>query len=215
MKISCVYKITNKINNKVYVGSTCNYIKRITSHKNLLIKNKHSNDHLQSSWNKYGSNSFEFSIIEHIEPEKLIKLETNYIELYKSSDRELGYNQQKPSNSRAGFEHTEESKEKISQNRSGISHTNKTKQQISQTMKKVVLSRNPESYKKMAHTKKNKPIPKLYKKVRCLELDKVFNSIQEAASELKLQRTGISMVLSGKISRTGGFTFERVNHVWI
>lgn len=209
MKISCIYKIVNLKNEKVYVGSTRSYIKRIASHKNLLIKNKHPNSYLQSSWNKYGSEYFEFSIIENAEPEKLIKLETSYIKLFKSDDRKLGYNQQKPSNSRAGFEHTNESKQKISKSRSGIYHSKIAKQQISQSMKKIVVNRPQSSYDKMANTKRNRPIPSLYKKVKCVELDKVFNSIKEAAEQLNLHRTGISMVLNGTMQKTGGYTFER------
>ena len=210
MKISCVYKIVNIKNNKIYIGSTRSYVKRITSHKNLLIKNKHPNSYLQSSWNKYGSDCFKFSIIEQIEPEKLIKLETDYIQLYKSNNRELGYNQQKPSNSRAGFEHTLQSKQKMSEALKGNKHSSITKAQISQSMKLIANKRPQSSYKKMAKTKKNKPIPSLYKKVKCIELDVIYNSIKEAAEQLSIHRTAISMVLSGILKTTGGYTFERV-----
>ncbi len=210
MKISCVYKITNKVNNKIYIGSTRNYIKRITSHKNLLIKNKHPNSYLQNSCNKYGIDCFEFSIIENIEPQSLIKSETKHISLNKSDNREFGYNQQKPSNSRAGFEHSNSTKNKISNSMINKVRSEITKQQISQSMKQVASKRSSSSYKKMAKTKQNKPIPSLYKKVKCIELNKIYNSIKEAAKELELQRTGISLVLNGTIQSTGGYTFERV-----
>lgn len=210
MKISCVYKIINKVNNKIYIGSTRNYIKRITSHRNLLIKNKHPNPYLQNSCNKYGIDCFEFSIIETIEPQFLIKSETKFILLNKSDNREFGYNQQMASSSRAGLEHSNDTKRKISNSMINKVRSETTKQQISESMKKAATKRQQSSYDKMAKTKLNKPIPSLYKKVKCLELNRVYNSIKEAALELKLQRTGISMVLNGTMQTTGGYTFERV-----
>lgn len=210
MKICCVYKIINIKNNKIYIGSTKNYNKRLTSHKSLLVRNKHSNLHLQSAWNAYNGNSFQFEIIQECSIENLIKLETENIIKYKSCDSNFGYNQEEPSKSRAGFEHTSITKDKISHKMSGNIHSESTKLQISLKMKKVAKNRSIDSYKKMAATKKNKPIPSLYKKVKCLELNLVFNSIKEAAEKLNLHRTGISMVLNGTMQTTGGLTFERV-----
>lgn len=63
--MACVYKIENKINGKLYIGSTCkSFNKRRGEHLCSLIKNYHFNKHLQSAWNKYGENNFEFIIIE-------------------------------------------------------------------------------------------------------------------------------------------------------
>lgn len=54
-----VYKITNKISGKFYIG----YTKDINSHITSLIYNNHMNDKLQSSYNKYGIRNFTFEII--------------------------------------------------------------------------------------------------------------------------------------------------------
>lgn len=60
-----VYLITNLENNKIYVGSTINSFKeRWMAHIQKLRSNKHSNQYLQSSFNKYGENKFKFSILE-------------------------------------------------------------------------------------------------------------------------------------------------------
>lgn len=211
MKISCVYRIYNKISNKSYIGSTVNWQKRKTSHINQLRKSKHYNRHLQSAWNKYGEQVFEFAILEEIEPSRLINAEINFIELYRAHIRDFGYNEKSPNSSRAGLVHSAESLEKISKNRTGIGHKEHIKKQISESLVKVAKNRSQVQYDKMAATKKGKPIPSLNKKVKCVELDKIFNSIQEAANELKVHRTGISMVLNGTMNKTGGYSFIRVD----
>lgn len=63
-KISCVYKIVNTVNNKIYVGSTLNFQFRKNQHLSRLRHNMHANPHLQNSWNKYGESAFRFEIIE-------------------------------------------------------------------------------------------------------------------------------------------------------
>ncbi len=50
------YKIVNKINNKIYYGSS----KHIKKHKSQLKNNKHHCLYLQRAYNKYGANNFEY-----------------------------------------------------------------------------------------------------------------------------------------------------------
>ena len=60
-----IYLIKNKINNKVYIGQTVrNLRKRINEHKADFISQKHTNKYLLKSFNKYGWDNFEFSIID-------------------------------------------------------------------------------------------------------------------------------------------------------
>lgn len=60
-----IYQILNKNNEKRYIGSTSeSFKKRFNLHKHHLRNNKHKNSHLQYSWNKYGEDAFEFSILE-------------------------------------------------------------------------------------------------------------------------------------------------------
>lgn len=58
-----IYKITNKINNKVYIGKTKNSIKSRFSKHLKNAKNK-VNRHLYDSMNHYGYDNFEISLIE-------------------------------------------------------------------------------------------------------------------------------------------------------
>lgn len=79
-KIPCIYKITNTVNEKFYIGSCINFNRRKAFHKFTLRKGKHCNKYLQKSWNKYTEDSFKFEIIEHCTKENLIKREQYYID---------------------------------------------------------------------------------------------------------------------------------------
>jgi|APSaa5957512622_1039677.scaffolds.fasta_scaffold69422_2 group I intron endonuclease len=61
---SGVYKITNNVNGKFYIGSSNNVYRRFNSHLSSLRSNSHSNEILQRSWNKYGEDNFSFAILE-------------------------------------------------------------------------------------------------------------------------------------------------------
>lgn len=60
-----IYQIKNKKNGKVYIGSSIELSKRLYHHRCVLNNNTHKNNHLQNAWNKYGEESFEFTIIEY------------------------------------------------------------------------------------------------------------------------------------------------------
>lgn len=63
-----IYKITNLINNKVYIGKTNNSERRWKDHQRLafLVDNKEYNKILYQAIRKYGLNNFKFEIIEEI-----------------------------------------------------------------------------------------------------------------------------------------------------
>lgn len=92
-KICGIYMIKNSINNKIYIGKSVDINKRWRDHRIALCDNSHYNEYLQRAWNKYGSDSFEFSIIEECQADELNELEIYYIvECYKSYDPNFGYN---------------------------------------------------------------------------------------------------------------------------
>ena len=77
-----VYTITCLADNKMYVGSTTvSFSKRWGDHKSMLNNNKHTNIHLQRVWNKYGSDSFLFEILETCKPELVLGLEQFWINM--------------------------------------------------------------------------------------------------------------------------------------
>lgn len=82
---SGVYIIRNLVNNKVYIGKSKNVKQRKNAHFNALKLNKHNNQHLQNSYNKYGKDNFQFDVIEYCEESLLPTKEMYYIELYKNN----------------------------------------------------------------------------------------------------------------------------------
>lgn len=70
---SGIYRITNIVNNKKYIGSAAVTIrKRLNHHIAMLDVNKHKNEYLQHSWNKYGRDNFIFEIVEVVENKDLL-----------------------------------------------------------------------------------------------------------------------------------------------
>lgn len=107
MEVVCgIYKIENLINHKSYIGQSVDIYGRWYDHKWELNNNKHKNQHLLRSWNKYGYENFEFTIIEECDKSKLNEREIYWIDYYKSFD--IGYNQTKGGDGCTGKIWTEE-----------------------------------------------------------------------------------------------------------
>jgi len=114
-KIKAVYQIRNKINNKVYVGSSSNVKHRWHVHLYRLKQGKHHSEHLQNAWHKYGEENFVFEILEVVEnTQELITKEQKWIDNTKCFDNENGYNTCIIAGSRAGVPVSENTKSKIS-----------------------------------------------------------------------------------------------------
>lgn len=98
--ISGIYKITNKINNMFYIGSSTDCFRRFYQHINSLEKSKHINKQLQNAYNKYGKEFFTFEVVQEIERPKGITTKTfqsNYLfpseyEIINQYDFNLLYN---------------------------------------------------------------------------------------------------------------------------
>lgn len=80
---SGIYKITNIVNNKFYIGSSKNLYKREKQHFTLLKNNKNHCKLLQRAYNKYGKESFKFEILALCPLEYLFKLEQWFVNNFK------------------------------------------------------------------------------------------------------------------------------------
>ena len=115
-----IYKITNSITGKIYIGSSIDIDLRIKNHFKCLRGNYHRNNHLQLSFNKYSEINFVWEVICECEKDELLKKETEYILKYKSFDRKVGYNILiNAEHSRLGIKHSQETKNKISEKQKG------------------------------------------------------------------------------------------------
>ena len=127
MSVSGIYKIINKSNSKYYVGSSVNIYRRWQRHKSQLEKQCHNNKHLQSSWNKWSKNNFEWTIIEECPKEKLVETEQKYLNIAKN-EQDKCYNQLFLSYSSLGFKYSEESKLRLSLSHRGKIMSEESKQ---------------------------------------------------------------------------------------
>lgn len=86
-----IYKITNMVNNKIYIGKTLNSIeKRWKEHKNEYQKERVEKRPLYSAMKKYGIDNFEISLVEECTEDNFSEREKYWIEFYGSF--KYGYN---------------------------------------------------------------------------------------------------------------------------
>jgi group I intron endonuclease len=86
-----IYKITNSVNNKVYIGKTiCTLCSRINKHKYDSIR---KNSYLYTAIRKYGWDCFSCNILEKcVDRGHLNEREIYWIDLYDSTNKKNGYN---------------------------------------------------------------------------------------------------------------------------
>lgn len=89
-----VYKITNNITGKFYIGSTVNIKTRMQCHFRTLKSGVHHNKYLQNSYNKHGDKAFDSEIIyagdHYIELEQLVLQEIDKTKAYNISKQACG-----------------------------------------------------------------------------------------------------------------------------
>lgn len=89
-----IYKITNNINGKIYIGQSIDIDKRWREHKRRAqVPNKEYEKYLYRAFRKYGIDNFTFEILEECSRDQLNDRENYYILLYKSNDDYYGYNE--------------------------------------------------------------------------------------------------------------------------
>jgi len=199
-----IYKITNLINNKIYIGQT--------NGKNPYYKG--GGNILKLAYKKYGKINFKMETIIEGNFNKLIldRLEEYYINSYNSTNSEIGYNIAKGATIK-GIKMSKNTSNKIrianigNKNASG-KRSNITK--LKMRMSKLGTKQSEEHIKniklakiKNKENKSYKYIPKLYKRksIICLNINTnekiIFESLMEASRNLNIGRTSIGNNLKG------------------
>jgi group I intron endonuclease len=179
-----IYKITNTINNKCYIGQSIqtNNI-RLNNHRYLLRVNRHSNPYLQSAWNFYGEGAFVFEKIKFAQStDELDLLEKQLIQEHSSDNRQFGYNIFSGGHHQHGV--PDEVRRKIGNANRGNTHTDEQKQKWAKEKRiydysTPILSPEGTSY--------------------------VVNNVKEFSRENKLEIAAVRRVLQGKYYCTNGW----------
>ena len=178
-----IYKYTNKVNGKVYIGRTC---QTLEARANGSGKGYKYCTYFYNAIKKYGWDSFEGEILEEgLNDKEAGKRELYYINLFDSTNGDKGYNL-RDSDYRT---YKDETREKMRIAQTGKKLSEEARRKISESNRRRGM---PESLKKklLAANTGRKPTPETTEKIRQGNLGKVIS--QET-------REKISKNLKGKM----------------
>ena len=143
-----IYKITNKLNGKVYIGQSINIEKRWNQHINAK-----DNFVIHNAIKKYGEENFKFEVLLECPAEMLDVWERDMIALYDCISPN-GYNLTEGG---GRCKCSEETKKKMSEAHKGMHHSEETRLKMSNIRKGVKLKPHSEETKiKMSKAHKGK-----------------------------------------------------------
>jgi len=202
-----IYAIINKVNGKMYIGSSINLRKRKSTHFNNLKNNRHGNNYLQRSYNKYGKNNFILKTLLFCDKEDLLFYEQRAIDVYNVCNDKYGYNILITAGSRLGSKASKESKKKMSESQTGKKKSEETKKKMGESQKGKKMSiesrkKMSESHKGIGHTEKTrKKLSRLNKgRKHTEETKKKMRESRKGKKFSEETRKKISKSLKGKKS---------------
>lgn len=145
-----IYKLTNLINGKIYIGKSINLKRRMAEHK---CCNKHYP--IQLAIKKHGWHNFKLEFLclfDVVNRAQLLDEEAKYIKQFKSTNREIGYNLCQFGTDSIGFtfrRHTLESKAKLSKALKGRKFSQEHKNNMSKS--RLGMKYRPETQKRWEH----------------------------------------------------------------
>lgn len=187
MKSNEVYKITNKITNKIYIGIT-NQGSGARYRHHWYESRIGEPSPIHRSMAKYGEKNFTLEIIDFADTyDELKEKEKYWIKQYNSTDRKVGYNLTEGGDGTFGRVHSEETKEKIRKKALGRKASEETKRKMSKSRKGKCTDKQKEHLTKLQEQCKMK----VYQYSKTGDFMAEYNSIVEACEANKLNRDTI------------------------
>ena len=214
-----IYKITNKINGKAYIGQTTDYQRRFREHRNKggdLEPNKI----LYKAFDKYGIDNFEFEVIEDLTKD-YNEREKYWIHYYNTLNPN-GYNMieggtNPPLHIGEDSPYAEHTQEQINQIKDLLKNTDQTFEEIAQLYNYSVSSILKINNGKIWYNKQDKyPIRvdnrnKKYYKDRALNIiEDLLNtnlSQRQIAQKYGVSRSCVTMINIGENNKQPGLTY--------
>lgn len=198
--MACIYKITNLINNKVYIGQTIEALeKRFCKHSSNSRSNRdcYKQIYFYKAIKRYGLNNFIPEIIVEGNYNKLLlnDLEKHFIRLYNSNNPSKGYNSTIGGDS-STYIRTPEIKIRISESLKGHSYNKGIKKSQSHKIKvRNSMLKLYENGYRMGSCK--------YCYIYDLNnnLIKKYNTVTEAGKDLKIARQKLFKMSNGESHR--------------
>lgn len=198
-----IYKATCLISNRAYIGQT----------KRTLDKRRKEHEQMKGDYSfhkalkKYGLDNFVWEIIEECPDDQLDSREIYWVNYYNTYYE--GYNSTKGGDNANSLDNWRQTHEKeVQQNAlNGLKYAQQYRQKF------------PEEFSKQLTKAREKAIQSCSKKVCCVELNIIFNSLSEAErwSQTSQNPNGrrcahqhISKVCSGKRKTAGGYTWKYI-----
>ena len=195
---SCIYLWTNLVNGKKYVGQTTCFHRRMKTYRYT-----YPNAYMEHAVNKHGLDNFDITILERDVPlDKLDEREQYWLDYYQSYDLDKGYNICKVASTTKGITHTEE----WCQEHSDYMKEKWKDAEYRNFWHNRMSGENNYFYGKRFSGDKNGHA----KAVRCVELNKIYTTVQEASKCSGTSRQNISHVLNGRQETAGGYHWEYV-----
>lgn len=190
MKKSGIYKITNKFNGRLYIGSTIDFMKRWAAHQSDLFHNRHPNQYMQNDYNackkEYGEEPLTYEILEMVSKGELLVREQYYLDLFFDS-KDRCYNICEKAGNTLGYKPSEQTKALWREQRKGKDMSKATKASVAARVGKPRSEETKEKIraahlgKKMSEITKNK----LRKPKTVEHIQKLIDSKRDIADTTK------------------------------
>lgn len=214
-----IYKITNKINGKSYIGQTTDYQRRFREHRNKGY-GEEPNKPLYNAFDKYGINNFDFEVIEDL-TENYNEREKYWIQYYNTL-LPNGYNielggEEPPLNIGENSPYAEHTKQQIEEIKELLKNTDISFEELAKKYNYSVSSIlkinngkiwfNQNNVYPLRVDKRNK---KYYSERALLIIDDLLNTAltqKEIAKKYGVSRSCVTMINIGENNRQSDLTY--------